>query len=580
MSLCGFIPICRCLDKGEQYWANGCTKKEAWNGPGIVCIGPCYNGTKRNGITLLPNEYIRIKDTVNGNEHVITGPSLYFLKAYEEEVDRRPVSGELLGPTDYLKIMDKNTGEITVEKGPQLWMPKSPYQVVSKKLTAVALKHYEYVKIIDKKSGTLRLERGESLVYLGPHEEIVDQERNNGVKAAVNVDEHTAVLVRDSTNGQLRLVTEKKLFFPKATEEIQQVQKKIVLEDHQVIVLKDKDGNYMIKEGSARLRPKGKKEEVKETPKEDPKSDPKSPKDEKKKKTKSSANIITLSEDDDGSFFIPPYCELVQLKWFTSDDVKENEVAVSYFDMRPQFMTYGFSCRTVDNVELTIDLTFFWEITDVSQMIRKTDDLPSDICNHARSIIIQEVSQVTMEKFMSQFNIIIARAVLERPDPFYQERGARVLSVEVRAIHCRDPATEKVLQEIIKETTDRLNRLQKQASENEVRLFKMKGDIECEKMNGDLLKIKHDHHRAEALMEGEAQADMIKSFLKGLETANVPFEIQVSMWQTLQKMESVDGLSEGNSQLFFTPADIKLSIETLSTGGLKKPLPAPNNQNK
>jgi hypothetical protein len=53
-------------------------------------------------------------------------------------------------------------------------------------------------------------------------------------------------------------------------------------------------------------------------------------------------------------------------------------------------------------------------------MIRKTDDLPSDICNHARSIIIQEVSQVTMEKFMSQFNIIIARAVLERPDPFYQ----------------------------------------------------------------------------------------------------------------------------------------------------------------
>jgi len=568
MSLCGFIPICRCLDKGEQYWANGCTKKEAWNGPGIVCIGPCYSGRKRNGVTLLPNEYIRVKDTVNGNEHVVFGPTLYFLKAYEEEVDRKPVSGELLGPTDYLKIMDKNTGEITVEKGPQLWMPKSPYQVVSKKLTAVALKHYEYVKITDKKSGTLRLEKGENLVYLGPHEEIIDQERNNGVKAAVNVDEHTAVLVRDTTNGQLRLVTEKSLFFPKATEEILKVQKKIVLEDHQVVVFKDKDGNYMIKAGGSRNKPKGKAEETpKEVKKEDEKED-------KKKKSKSSANI-KISEDDDGSFFLPPYCELVQLKWFCSDDVKENEVAVSYFDMRPQFMTYSFSCRTVDNVELTIDLTFFWEITDVSQMIRKTDDLPSDICNHARSIIIQEVSQVTMEKFMSQFNIIIARAVLDRPDPFYQERGSKVLSVEVRAIHCRDPATEKVLQEIIKETTDRLNRLQKQASENEVRLYKMKGDIECEKMNGDLLKIKHDHHRAEALMEGEAQADMIKSFLKGLDSASVPFEIQVSMWQTLQKMESVDELSQGNSQLFFTPADVKLSIETLSTGGMKKALPAP-----
>jgi len=165
---------------------------------------------------------------------------------------------------------------------------------------------------------------------------------------------------------------------------------------------------------------------------------------------------------------------------------------------------------------------------------------------------------------MSQFNVIISKAVLEKPDAFYSDRGCVVHSVEVRSIHCKDPTTEKVLQEIIKETTDRLNRLQKQASENEVRLYKMKGDIESEKLNGDLLKVKHDHHRAEALMEGEAQSDMIKSFLKGLETANVPFDIQVSMWQALQKMESVDQLSSGNTQLFFTPSDVKLSIETLS----------------
>lgn len=47
-----------------------------------------------------------------------------------------------------------------------------------------------------------------------------------------------------------------------------------------------------------------------------------------------------------------------------------------------------------------------------------------------------------------------------------------------------------------------MNRLQKQASENEVRLYKMKGEIEEEKLNGELLKIRHDHHRAAALMEG------------------------------------------------------------------------------
>lgn len=79
-------------------------------------------------------------------------------------------------------------------------------------------------------------------------------------------------------------------------------------------------------------------------------------------------------------------------------------------------------------------------------MIHKTDDLPGDICNHARSVIIQDVSQVTLEKFMAEFNEVVGKAVLQRGDVFYEDRGATVHTVEVRSIHCKDPATEKVLQ--------------------------------------------------------------------------------------------------------------------------------------
>jgi len=151
---------------------------------------------------------------------------------------------------------------------------------------------------------------------------------------------------------------------------------------------------------------------------------------------------------------------------------------------------------------------------------------------------------------------------------FYEERGAVVHTVEIRSIHCVDASTEKVLQEIIKETTDRLNRLQKQASENEVRLFKMKGDIEEEKLNGELLRIRKDHQKAEAQIEGEGQADQIKAFLKGLETHGVPFDTQVGMWQTLRKVDSIRSVANSNSTLYFTPNDVNLSIETIS---------APNN---
>lgn len=135
---------------------------------------------------------------------------------------------------------------------------------------------------------------------------------------------------------------------------------------------------------------------------------------------------------------------------------------------------------------------------------------------HSRSLAIQIVSQVTLEKFMKDFNAIISKAILNAEDTFFEDRGAVIHTVEVLSIHCVDPSTEKVLQEIIKETTDRLNRLQKQASENEVRLFKMKGDIQEEKLNGELLRIRKDNQKVESQIEGEGSADQIKAFLKGL----------------------------------------------------------------
>lgn len=39
------------------------------------------------------------------------------------------------------------------------------------------------------------------------------------------------------------------------------------------------------------------------------------------------------------------------------------------------------------------------------------------------------------------------------------------------------------------------------------------------------------------------------------------------MWQTLQKMRSIQSVAEGNSTLYFTPADVNLSIETLTGPG-------------
>ena len=104
------------------------------------------------------------------------------------------------------------------------------------------------------------------------------------------------------------------------------------------------------------------------------------------------------------SFFLPPYCKIVELVW--SNGVKKDKRGrkMTIFDSRPWYMNYEFVVRTSDNVELNLSMSFFWSLENIAYMIRNTDDAPGDICHHARSEIIQAVSKVTLKDFMENFN--------------------------------------------------------------------------------------------------------------------------------------------------------------------------------
>merc|ERR1711966_363262 len=75
-------------------------------------------------------------------------------------------------------------------------------------------------------------------------------------------------------------------------------------------------------------------------------------------------------------------------------------------------------------------------------------------------------------------------------DTWYVERGVELLSVEVLQFSCSNPETDKTLQAIIKETADRLKKQEFQKGENEMALSKLKGEIEQEKLNKDLIELK------------------------------------------------------------------------------------------
>merc|ERR1711988_1249338 len=174
--------------------------------------------------------------------------------------------------------------------------------------------------------------------------------------------------------------------------------------------------------------------------------------------------------------------------------------------MRPQYAFFEYTVRTSDNVELVLEGTIFWQ--------------ESDVWYHARSALIQAVSLVTLETFMSSFNALVVKAA-ETDKAFYEERGVVLHNLEVVRYEPKDAETAHVLQKIIQETTNHINRMQQQKSENEVEKEKMAALIDIEKQCAGLIKEKTANEKLEASVDGEADgtrlAQSTLAFMEQLE---------------------------------------------------------------
>lgn len=222
------------------------------------------------------------------------------------------------------------------------------------------------------------------------------------------------------------------MFFPEAQDEILDVRKLIRVEPHEVAIVRDNEGIYTFHSGA--------------------------------------------SSGKGAAFFLPPHCDLVTMYWGSAaspEEVAKNKVAsgqktvnfkvpITKIDTRAQYAFFEYEVRTADNVALLLEGTIFWQVVDVPTMIMKTGDPKGDVWYHARSAMIQAVSKVTLEVFMAEFNDIVTKAS-HGDDSFFSERGVKLHAMEVTKYQCADQKTSSVLQEIIQETTNRINRMQKRS---------------------------------------------------------------------------------------------------------------------
>ena len=130
------------------------------------------------------------------------------------------------------------------------------------------------------------------------------------------------------------------------------------------------------------------------------------------------------------------------------------------------------------------------------------------------------------------------------------------------AYRCQDASTARILEQIIQETTNRMNRLSQQESENEIKMFAMTGEIEQDTRRADLLKVLQNHKLLEAQNEGEAEAERVRAFLSATEKSVPKLENRIALWQTLRKRDALEAVASGDSRLYFTPNDVNLTIES------------------
>jgi hypothetical protein len=564
------------LNPDEQLLLETLSNKVTVNGPGMFMFTPLITRAKVRKAALLEEmDYVIVTNSLSGVQRVETGPKLLFVDAYETvaEISRKMVlqKGEymkildsksgvirveegpsvlVLQPTEsslegtqkgaslkkeeYVRITDISTGSVRIERGERLVFP-GPMETMEPKQSAWKLRLNEYLKLIDIATGQIRVERGEKIVFPAPTEDTRPGDGFAKVYAAVDVNEETAVLVRSKETGQVRLVQDKGLFYPESQDEILEIRKLIRVEPHEVAIVRDNAGRYDFHSGSR----KG------------------------------------------SAFFLPPHCELVTMYWGSAASPEETashslatgtktvnyKVPVTKIDTRAQYAFFEYEVRTSDNVALLLEGTIFWQVVDVPTMIMKTGDPKGDVWYHARSAMIQAISQVTLKEFMEKFNNIVSNAA-QIDDRFYSERGVKFHAMEVTKYQCVDPKTAAVLQEIIQETTNRINRMQKQQSDNDVLGEQMIGEIKVEKQKTALIQARSDNELMRAAIEGEADglrlAQRTATFVANLSAAIPEKKARLDLFRFFQDQQETtkrtEHLAAGKAQLFVAPQDVNLKV--------------------
>lgn len=486
----------------------------------------------RDMVVLESSQYVVVKDRITGEPRHEAGPQLFHPGHYDEVLEVKEKL--ILERSKYAVVKDRLSGERRHELGQQLFLPRVHDEVLQV-LDKLILEKDEYVRLVNTVTGAERVVRGQQTIVPEPTESSVE-----GKQKVIFLDRDSAVLLLDRVSGQQRLVAERGAFAPGAYEQVLEVRSRIHILPHEAVVVRDASGQLSVVSGAENRSTSG------------------------------------------TSFFLEPHAELFSMTWSGYSSLpKDNspqvatEERVEKIDLRARKIFFRYEVRTSDNVKLSLEGTIFWQMQNVSRMLMATADPQGDVWHHARNAMIQAVSNSTLESFMSGFNKIIQDSFLaEARSDFYADRGVELQSMELTRFDCTDEETAQILQQIIQETTNKINRLTMQESENDVKAAALTADIDLERRRTELIRMQAENERLQAEMRGVASgvqlAKSASGFIEGLVSVVPNVSTRVGLYKMHEELQSRNqdtfNLASGKAQLFLTPANVNLRLDNTAGG--------------
>merc|ERR1719201_2629683 len=127
-------------------------------------------------------------------------------------------------------------------------------------------------------------------------------------------------------------------------------------------------------------------------------------------------------------------------------------------------------------------------------------------------------------------------------DGFYFVRGVELQSMELTRFDCADTETAQILQQIIQETTNKINRLTAQEGENEVKAAALAADIDLERQRTELIRTQAENERLQAEMQGVASgvqlAKSASGFIAGLNESVPDVSTRVGLYKMHEELRS------------------------------------------